>query len=257
MEKLFIENRLGKKISVLIEKPDEPIGLAFIMHGLGSNKDRNYIKRWADIFLSHGFISLRFDTTNTYGESEGKYEDATITSYYQDLEDVINWAKTQDFYIEPFILMGHSFGGICTAMYAEHYPEEIKALAPISTVVSGKLSLETYDPNILESWKETGWNECPSSMIPGLIKKLPWSHMEDRQQYDLLSDVGKLTMPVLMLVGSKDDLFPVEQQQILFDALPGPKELHVILGAPHSFREEEHIAETERILDTWLTKLEK
>lgn len=39
MEKIFIENRLGKKISVLIEKPDEPIGLAFIMHGLGSKDD--------------------------------------------------------------------------------------------------------------------------------------------------------------------------------------------------------------------------
>ncbi len=256
MDKLFIENRLGKKLAVVVERPANPIGLAFIMHGLGSNKDRNYIKAWAEIFVKYNYVTVRFDTTNTYGESEGNYEEATITNYYQDLEDVIRWAKAQDFYIEPFVLMGHSFGGICTALYAEHYPEEVKALAPISTVVSGRLSLETYDPEVLESWKQTGWNERPSSMIPGLIKKLPWSHMEDRQQYDLLTEADKLTMPVLMIVGSKDDLFPVNQQQMLFDSLPGQKEFHIIENAPHSFREENHIVESCDLLDRWLSKLD-
>jgi hypothetical protein len=34
-----------------------------------------------------------FDTTHSFGESGGNYEDATTTQYYQDLEDVISWAK--------------------------------------------------------------------------------------------------------------------------------------------------------------------
>jgi pimeloyl-ACP methyl ester carboxylesterase len=257
MEKLFIKNRDHKNIAVILDKPENVKGLAFIMHGLGATKDRDYLNRWAKIFRDRGYLVVRFDARDTYGESEGHYENATVTSYYQDLEDVINWTKAQDFYKEPFVLMGHSFGGICTALYAEYHVEEVKALAPIATVVSGSLSMQAYDPKVLADWEATGWNERPSPVIPGLIKRLPWSHMIDRQQYDLLPEANKLTMPVLMMVGSEDTITPAAHQQILFDALPGPKEFHIILNGPHTFRDDEHIEETCKLLDAWLQKLEK
>src|SRR3989338_7714424 len=159
MEKLFIHNRKGKKLAVIIGHSDQQRGLAFVMHGLSGFKEQEHIKTLADAFHDKGFSVVRFDTTNTFGESDGKYEDATVTNYYEDLEDIINWASGQGWYQEPFALAGHSLGGICVILYAEKYPEKVKGLAPISTVVSGRLSMETdKHKSVAEEWERTGWD---------------------------------------------------------------------------------------------------
>ena len=254
-EKVNIKNRYGQNLVVLVEPVPEQKGLAFIMHGLGGVKEAAHLEAMAEAFQKNGYTVIRFDTTNTFGESDGNYEDATITNYYSDLEDVINWSAKQNWYQEPFCLTGHSLGGICTALYAQTYPDKVKALAPISTVVSGKLSLESrIYRNNWRQWKKTGWTEHESSSKQGLIKRLKWSHMEDRLKYDLLEKIDKLTMPVLLIVGENDGSTPPEQQKILFDQLPGDKELHIIKGAPHTFRERSHLNEIKAIFNTWLNK---
>lgn len=244
---------------LLIERDSEQKGLAFVMHGLGGFKEQDHINVFSETLRKNNYTVVRFDTTNTLGESGGSYEDATITNYYQDLEDVINWTRKQEWYQEPFILNGHSLGGICTTLYAEKNPEKVRALAPISSVISGELSLkahEQHDPEELEKWRKTRWRIAESKSKPGVIKKLKWSHMEDRMKYDVLPEVSKLTMPVILIVGENDSTTPPEQQKILFDALPSnKKEIHIISDAPHTFREKEHLSEIKDVFDKWLKSL--
>ena len=264
-QKVFIQNRKTQKIAVVVEVPAQIFDsqkfqsgkLAFVMHGLSGFKEQPHLQTIAAAFLERGYTVVRFDTTNTFGESEGDYENATVTNYYEDLEDVIAWSKGQPWYQEPFVLSGHSLGGICVGLYAEKYPEKVKALAPISTVVSGELTLKnSYKQGINEEWRRTGWKEEQSISKPGVVKRLPWSHMEDRLQYDLLKNVQNLTMPVLLVVGEKDESTPVEHQKILYDALPGTKELNIIPGALHTFREAAHLAELKQIIQQWLVKID-
>jgi pimeloyl-ACP methyl ester carboxylesterase len=212
----------------------------------------------ADAFQESGYTTIRFDTTNALGESDGDYADATTTNYYEDLDDVIRWAAGQGWYQEPFVLAGHSLGGLSTALFAERHPEKVKAVAPISTVVSGTLSVEVhkrFDSEGFSRWEKTGWVEEESRSKPGVIKRLKWSHIADRLLYDLLQEADKLTMPVLLIVGENDTSTPLEHQKILYDALPGPKELHVIKGSPHTFREQKHLEEIKQILKQWIAKL--
>jgi len=258
MEKLEIRNRKRERVVVILERAKEQRGLAFVMHGLGGFKEQPHIEIFASAFYERGFTVVRFDTTNTYGESGGRYEDATTTNYYKDLEDVISWASGQEWYQEPFALAGHSLGGICTALYAENNPKKVLALAPISTVVSGVLSAEAgKHEGLIESWRRTGWREYESESQPGRIKRLPWSHMEDRLKYDLLPKVSNLTMPVLLMAGSEDESTPPEHQKILFDKLPGKKEVHVIEGAQHTFREPEHLAQIKKHFLDWIDSRNK
>ncbi len=249
----FIKNRNNKNIAVTIAENPNKKSLVFIMHGLGGNKEQTQLQAITQTFNDNGFTVVLFDTTNTFGKSDGNYEDATTTNYYEDLEDVINWASTQPWYVEPFWLVGHSLGGLCVALFAEKFPEKVKALAPISTVVSGELSAEIKTTNgELAKWEKTGWREIASESKPGLIKKLKWSHMEDRMKYDLLPEIEKLSMPVLLLVGDKDKNTPQEYQEVLFDKLQGKKEIHIIKNAPHTFKEPEHLAEIQNIFDSWI-----
>lgn len=80
--------------------------------------------------------------------------------------------------------------------------------------------------------------------------------MIDRLKYDLLPEVGNLRMPVFLIVGENDTSTPPEDQEILFEALPGKKELHIIKGAPHTFRRPEHLAEIKQLFNRWIAKLE-
>lgn len=257
MEKKTIRNRKNQKIVVLSEKVENQKGLAFVMHGSGGFKEQSHIQTIAEVFKENEYTVIRFDTTNTLGESDGNYEDATTTNYYEDLEDVIKWSVTQEWYQEPFVLAGHSLGGMSVALFAENYPEKVRAVAPISTVVSGTLSIKAhkyYEPEEFEKWEKTGWLEEESRSKPGVMKRLKWSHIADRLKYDLLPRVDRLTMPVLLIVGEKDTSTPPEHQQILYEALPGKKELHIIKGASHTFCNPEHLAEIKQLFNKWITK---
>ena len=257
MPKQTIQNRKRQKIVVLVEKQPKQAGLAFVMHGLSGFKEQPHIKTFAEAFRDNGYTVVRFDTTNTFGESYGNYENATTTNYYEDLEDVISWAATQTWYQEPFCLTGHSLGGYCTARYAEQYPEKVKAIAPISAVISGALTVETgkLRPGLFEEWERTGWKVEPHVSRPGTFKRIKWSHMEDRMTHDLLPKVGTLTMPVLIIVGELDTSTLPEHQKLLYDKLSGSKEFHVIKNAPHTFRDPEQLSEIKKIMDAWIKRL--
>lgn len=252
MEKLFIQNRKQEKIAVIVEIPEKVSGLAFVMHGLSGFKEQTHIEIIAKAFLNHGYVTVRFDTTNSLGESGGAYENATTTNYYEDLEDVIDWAKTQPWFQSPFALAGHSLGGTCTALYSQHHPEEVKLLAPIALVVSGPKSMELYGEEELKNWRETGWHISESRSKPGVVRRLAWSHVADRLKYDLNHETRVLTMPMLLIVGENDGLR--SQSEEFYTALLCPKELHVIADAEHTFRSTEELAELSRLFNDWIDR---
>lgn len=257
MKKLKIKNRKDQQIVVLVEESKKSKGLVFVVHGLGGFKEEEHIKVITDVFKKKEFTTIRFDTTNTFGESDGDYENATVTNYYEDLEDVIKWSQSQQWYKEPFYLAGHSLGSLAIVLYAEKYPKQVKGLAPLSIVVSGKLSLDTYSRAYLKAWEKTGWIEELSASKQGLVKRLKWSHMIDRQKYDVLYDVAKLIMPVILIVGEKDTLTPPKHQKILFENLQFEKEIHIIKNAHHTFREQSHLSKIKKILLEWVGKVER
>jgi len=258
MSKISIKNKEGQNIFLLLDIAKPQKGLAFVLHGLGGFKEQLHVQIMADAFKDAGYTVVNFDAINSLGESNGNYEDSTVTTHLQSLLDVIDWAKTQEWYQEPFCLAGHSLGAMAVTLYAEENPDKVRALAPISTVVSGELSREAhekYKSDEFKKWQETGWLIKESTSRPGWIKKLPWSHMENRLKYDLLQGADKLKMPVLLVVGSEDIGTLPEHQKILLDKLPGQKELHIIQGSPHTFRELKHLEELKKILDSWIKKL--
>lgn len=253
--KQYIKNRHSQNICVVVENYETKGKLAFVEHGLGGTKDQGHIRAMIEAFIESGYVVVSFDTTNTFGESDGKYEDATVTNSYEDLADVIKWASKQAWYIKPFVLCGHSLGGISIATYAEKYPDKIAGLAPIATVVSGELSFETakhYEgEENLDHWRATGIRRTFSH--DGSVEKiLKWSHMEDRLKYDLLPKSKLLTMPVLLVVGTEDDRTPPDSQKMLYDAIPEPKLIKYIDGAEHSFHKQHERKELKQIIKNWL-----
>ena len=257
--KTFITNRHGLKICVLVEIPKNPKGMAIIIHGFTSCKDRDHITLLANIALQNNLIAIRFDTTHSSGESDGKVEMATIATNNEDLEDVIKWAETQDWYHEPFTLVGHSLGGIAILDYTATHPQKVKAIAPLATVVSGELSMKAYiafQPEEMKKWQETGFMDIPDRYNQGKFFHVPWSHMTSRYDHDALKYASKIKAPVFLFVGTQDQYCPPEDQKTLHDALGSvDKELHVIDGVPHICREPEHLQTLQTLFDAWLKRV--
>jgi pimeloyl-ACP methyl ester carboxylesterase len=261
MNKLFIKNRKNQHIAVLLDEGLPQVGLAFVMHGLGGFKEQDQIKTFSEAFSEKDFTVVRFDTANTIGESDGSYEDATVSNYYEDLVDVIEWAKGQMWYQEPFYLAGHSLGALSVTLYAERHAEHIRALLAISPVVSGSLSVEAYEefrPEVYEQWKESGWLVQESNSKVRVVKRLKWSHMVDRLKYDLLKEAKRLLMPVLLIVGSEDITTLPKHVELLFNELPeGHKAFKIISGAPHTFREPIHLQEVKKLILDWISDVDR
>ena len=227
MGKFEIKNRKGLKIVGEILKPERIRGLSFVLHGLGGFKDQKHIKLLANTLFENNYIVVNFDATNSIGESDGKYEEATMQNHYADLVDVINWAKTQNWYIEPFILAGHSLGGFAVAKYAEEFPSEIKGVFPCAAVFSGEDSFEAsnrFKQEEIKNWEETGWTHRTSNSKPGIEMKLPWSHMEERLTHNLKIKADKITAPILFVVGEKDESCPPDHQKNFFDLVKNSRE---------------------------------
>ncbi len=254
--KTFIKNRKGQKIAVLVEENSEAKGLAFVMHGLSGYKEQPQIEMFAAVFQENEYTTVCFDTTYTVGESDVELEDVTFTNTYHDLEDVINWASTQDWYQEPFCLIGHSLGGLSGLLYTEKHPEKIKAIAPISSVIGGKLKLSSpYYKRIVPQWKADGFREWESLSRPGEKSRVKWSYVEDLMQYDSLAQADKIIMPVFIAYGENDDGMPPEHRKMLVDAIAGPVEYHEIKDVTHTFRKPEKLKELRTLLNQWIKTL--
>lgn len=55
-----------------------------------------------------------------------------------------------------------------------------------------------------------------------------------RTRYDTLSKIGKVSAPILIVHGEKDEIVPFRHGRRLFEAAPEPKEFYVIKGARHN-----------------------
>ncbi|MEK9174166.1 MAG: alpha/beta fold hydrolase, partial [Patescibacteria group bacterium] len=135
MQKITLKNRKGQKIVGLLNMPEGVVrGTAVIQHGYGGLKSQAHILKLEQAFHDNGFITFNFDTTNSFGESDGTYWEARLGLHAEDLEDVVKWTKQQEWFQQPLALTGHSMGGYAVARYAELYPAEVDILAPIAPV---------------------------------------------------------------------------------------------------------------------------
>ncbi len=92
--------------------------LAFLEHGLGARKEYPHMLVLEEFFAKNGYNVVNLDATNSLNASESSAEGITFTSHYQDLEDVIEWAKSQPFYKQPFALAGQSLGAASCIKHA-------------------------------------------------------------------------------------------------------------------------------------------
>lgn len=223
----------GKRVSAVIHEGTEN-KLAVLMPGWLDSKDYLDITTVAEALNTIGFTAVRFEPIGTW-DSDGTIEDYSVTSYIKSVSDVINYMEEANG--KPFDVVvsgGKSLGGLVSTIVASRDKR-----------ISGVLSLVA--PLTLFRGTETAWEkngvrhskrDLPDKPDEYIDLSVPWSYAEKAQQYNVFDALKNLHVPILFVVGEKDEKFPPEVVKEAYDTASEPKRMVVIPGATHDYRKQ-------------------
>lgn len=188
-----------------LPSPQSDAPVMLYLHGNGENISANLSKvAW---FRDLGFSVLMIDYRG-YGLSDGEFP--SESQVYDDAEAAWNYLiGTMEIPTERSFVFGHSLGAAIAIELAARYPD-----------MAG-LILEGAFTSILEmSHRTKNFGIFPIDRILN-------------QRFDSIRKVRSLTMPVLYVHGTEDDVVPPDMSQTLHQATRAPSDLLMVPGAGH------------------------
>ena len=242
-------------VGCLVSEPDSiHAGTILMIPGFsGSKEDFVAIMPTLSSLGWHCFAIDQYGQPATYGSNNEK--DFTMDLYAQDVIDIANS------FPEPIHLLGHSFGGLVSQVAVS---KSIKSFASITLMCSGpgalprdrwgglprlvkatdkyKMSTIWFLKTVAEKmvgyrkfsrkvrkWRRQRWIKTNPLSIKTIGNLL--MHTEPISE-KLIKTFEKNQIPVLVLTGEKDDIWPLDVQQKMAQMLNG--KYIEIFGAGHS-----------------------
>jgi len=225
-EKVFFTNSKNQKLCGILNEPTKKGEMVVIVHGFGSSKNTS-AKNSASILARLNINSFRIDL-NGCGESEGNFEECTITDYAEDVESTINFVKEKGY--NKISLIGTSCGGIVCMAVALKHPEIQRMFlrAPVSDYPSQRE--EFYGKEMIQEWKEKGYMYKTKS--DGTKLKVNYTFYEDAKNNVMYDKVKDIKCPAMIIHGDIDKTVSIEDSKKVVQNFPNAK-LAIIKGAGH------------------------
>jgi uncharacterized protein len=230
MKKIQLQGK--RKLDAYMEKPNtrEKIPLVIIAHGFNCSKDNNTAKALMPFLKENKISSIAFSFSH-HGNSEGKFEEITISHMIEDLQTIIDYASSLA-WVDKIAIVATSMAGIAGIIKTANN-NKITALCLRAGVSDFKSITRIKNANV-EEWKSKGFTPYPSKLKGGPVK-LNYSFYEDGIKYDCYKKAKKISAPVLIVHGTADVNVPIEQSEKLFSILKCEKHFVPVEGANHWF----------------------
>ncbi len=230
-------NIQGKQIYYYSEAEfhSSKFSLVFV-HGAGGSH-RNWLSQVRH--FSPGFNTIALDLPG-HGESEGEGA-GSITEYREFVKTFLEAMG-----LDRIVLVGHSMGGAITQSFALAHPGPLKSIVLVGTGARLRVS-----PKILQAFQEDPqaaldficqWAYSPyarpelskegkEEMLKGSIRVME-RDFRACDTFDIMTEVGRISLPTLVICGADDQLTPVKYSQYLYNHIQGST-LKIISGAGH------------------------
>lgn len=237
VDKIFITNRKGLKMAIRLNINNKNKKLVFLEHGLSARKEYPHMQVLEEVFSKFGYNVINIDATNSLNESESSDDGITTTGHYEDLVDVIEWAKTQSFYREPFALAGQSLGAVSVVRYAGEYSDRVNLLIPCSIPYYNYVEeeLNYFAKEVVKN----GYCDKVSKST-GRVLRIKPAYVEDIKTIDLTSHIQSITANTYVIVGSKDIEVHIKNCKRLYQKMNCKKEFYLLDGIPHDLANTPH-----------------
>ena len=241
-DKFFFSNDNGYKLCGVLSNPtgNTKAPVITLCHGFSTSKDGRTCSSLEAILNRKGLSTFRFDFFG-HGESEGRFEDITLSEAVNDVQRAVQVLK--DTGHSKIGLMGSSFGGFASLIAASELPELI--LLALKSPVSDYLGLLiARDQGIdIPSWKQKGFISVKGS--DGQNLKLNYPFYEDAETIKSQEAIKKIKIPTLIVHGDVDKTVPLEQS-IQCARLLEDCRLEIIKGADHTYTHDEELRDQVR-----------
>ena len=237
IETVTMTSRRGARLAGLLHFPPGVGGLTerpvvVLCHGMESTKEGHKHQALAARLSALGYVCLRFDFSYV-GESEGRFEDLTISGEVADLGGAVDYLSERG--LTRLGLVGSSLGGTVAVLFAGDDPR-VAALVTIAAVSQPLGIIERMRPEDVEAWRRNG-RHFESG---GFLRR---DFLDDLACVDVLAAARRLRAATLVTHGNDDRVVPVADAAALFAALPEPKALAVTPRCDHRYSEPAHLAE--------------
>ena len=219
----------GESVRGVLENPKSD-KLLILAHGFTGNMKgpSNIFEKLSRNLQKNGFAVLRFNFRGT-PPSEGRFELMTLKSETKDMRAVMKFAKSRGY--KQIGMLGESLGG---AIITRSYTKSIRAS------VFWYPAFDLFDTSLKNYFSKEKQKELSQN---GFIKegrfKVGKGFVEEIKKTKLFSNISTITSPVLFLHGDKDTDVPYLQSERAFKFARCKKEIHLIKGADHCFKNEQ------------------
>jgi pimeloyl-ACP methyl ester carboxylesterase len=191
-----------------------------ILHGWGGSSD-SWVE-FQEIVSKGGYRVIVLDLPG-FGKSISPQEPWGINEYAEFILNFIKTAKNE--FVEPFYLIGHSFGGRIAVKFSGLYPKKIKKLilcdsagirpAPnLKTriiILAAEIGKTVFSPQCLQIFRSTARNLFYSFLRSRDYVKAKGPMRETMKKVigeDLLKDLSGIEAQTLIVWGEKDKMVP-------------------------------------------------
>ncbi len=209
--------------------------IVVIGHGVTGNKDRPFVVALADALAADRIPTLRISFSGN-GDSEGTFEESTISKEVEDLCCVID--ALEDWNV---LYIGHSMGSAVGVLRASK-DTRILALVSLAGMVNTDQFAQTefgdVTPDAGNMWDEP---TCPLSS----------AYMDDMRMIgSVVTRAASILVPWLLVHGTDDDVVPLQDSFDILERANEPKQLVQIEGSDHVFSS--HTPEMIGIVLPWI-----
>jgi len=216
-----VRNRHGERLDTTFHPGrDGDRRVVAIGHGVSSHKDRPWLAALSEALAAAGIASVRFSFAGN-GESQGRFEDATISKEVEDLGAVVD-----AFADRQVIYAGHSMGAAVGVLRAASDPR-IAGLVSLAGMVHVAAFMARVFGHLTPGVDcMLGKPQCP----------LTETFLADaRAVGDVLAAAARIRVPWLLVHGDADELVPLQDALDAQAAAGARPSLAVLEGADHRF----------------------
>ena len=224
MVKVCFNNSKNEKICGILSGPKAD-SVVMICHGLGSNKNSAPYPVLENKINKLGIASFRIDLYG-HGESDGNYEDLTLTEAIDDITKAKENMMKRGYKDVGFI--GSSFGAVGGIMAASKTDFDFLILINPPTYYDYSEMVKSGLHVLRELWKFR--RKKQDNKKAGLTIKF----FKDYGSHDSYDAATKINSPVLIIQGDADKIVPPEKTKLLHKKMKN-SQLKIFKNVDHHF----------------------
>jgi alpha-beta hydrolase superfamily lysophospholipase len=244
--------------TLLVPASPRPLPVVLIIAGSGpTNRDgnsafeefpNNSYRMLAEALGTHGIASLRYDKRGVAASAEAFTSDMTIDT---EISDTVGWLRQlrSDSRFSLLVVAGHSEGSLIGIVAAErtgidHVISLAGAGRPAGDVILSQIEAQ-FTPALIEAARKIVASLNAGVTVPNLMVPFALRFIFDESvqpyliswfRYDPAVEIGRLTIPVLIIQGAADTQVTVDDAMRLSNANRAAG-LQIIAGMNHDLKD--------------------